>query len=487
MIKVALLYAPYNSERKILFSLAYVLGGLRPAVGDDVQVELFDCPGMDLDTAELYKRLDAYKPNIVGVSIPFTTMLTSSLEIIERCKQTYPGVWTVAGGTHVTLCPEDLTEVCDYVVLGEGAEPMLDIIRAYKEGTRTVKAPGVMYYENGELVKLPRIDTQKSRKELMGSPDWSDLDLTPFLGPVIFGSKDKGFSLFTSKGCPYQCSYCSNHLLWDNRVLYRPKNEILDEIKYLQSKYNIRNFVLEDDVFTVKKSRVFDFCDMIIENKLDIEWVFQTRPNIVPDEETLEICKAAGARAVNMGIESGSPEVLKANQTTSKELIVEAVQRVQSVGLKVYGGFIVGFPEDTIETVWETITFPDELDIDSPGFQNMVPYPKTAVRAKAQKEGGILTNDYSRYSTYDVVYVPPGLNGYDLKKIRKFAYQYFHTQNKDRLEKFIMRFKGTASYDDVKMAYEDAYINRDRYDIDYLRSLRYDPNAPEEATARLPI
>lgn len=455
--KVALVYPPYNNENYAFFSLAYLLGGLKKSLGNDdtVEFKLFDSPAMGMNYETLEKKIKIYKPDIIGISIPFTVMLNPALKLIKMIRENLPKSWIVTGGTHATLCAEDLYKVADYTVLGEGTEPMVQIIKYFKEGKKGYNLNGVVYNNNGKMERTIRVDTKKINTDKMGSPDWSDLDLEKFLNPIFFGEKEKGFSIFTSKGCPFNCSYCSNQLLWDRRVIYRDLEEVAQEIKYFQKKYDVHNFVLEDDVFTVKQERLHEFCDMLVRNKIDIKWIFQTRPNIVPDIEALIKAKKHGCRVVNMGIEGGNAEILKINQTTSRDIIIDLVNKIHKAGLKVYAGFIIGFPEDTIETVWDTIKFPDELNIESPGFQLMVPYPATAVRKKAEKDGGILTNDYNKYSTYDVVYCPPGLRGYDLKEIRKFAYRYFHTRTKERLEKFLSRYHGTKDYEIVKEVYTE--------------------------------
>lgn len=492
-IKVALVYPPYNNENYAFFSLAYLMGGLRKSFEKDKSVEfkLFDAPATGMNYETLEKEICLYKPDIVGISIPFTVMLKPALRLIESVREYLPKSWVVTGGTHATLCSEDLYKVADYTVLGEGVEPMTQIIQYYKQGEKGYNMNGVVYNKDGKMQRTIRVDTKKINTDKMGSPDWSDLNLENFLSPIFFGEKEKGFSIFTSKGCPFNCSYCSNQLLWDRRVIYRDLQEVAEEIKYFQKKYDVHNFVLEDDVFTVREERLHQFCDMLVKNKIEIKWIFQTRPNIVPDIESLIKAKNHGCRVVNMGIEGGNAEILKINQTTSREIIIDSVNKIHKAGLKVYAGFIIGFPEDTIETVWDTIRFPDELNIESPGFQLMVPYPATAVRKKAEKDGGILTNDYNKYSTYDVVYCPPGLRGYDLKEIRKFAYRYFHTRTEERLEKFLSRYHGTKDYEVVKEVYTESFKNRENLNLNHLKSLIYQKNkSRSEAltiSQRLPI
>jgi len=486
-IKIALIYPPYRNQKKIFFSLAYIIEGLRKS-GENIEVELFDSPAMGYDVPTLLNKLIAFSPDIIGISIPFTIMLDQGKEIIKRCRELFRSSWIVTGGTHVTLCPEDVYKESDYVVLGEGVTPILKIAEYYRSGKKGYDINGIVYEKDQSMVSVNRSDTEKNNSDKMGSPDWSDVDLNEFFEPIFFGEKGKGFSIFTSKGCPFNCSYCSNQLLWDRRVIYRDLDDVAKELKYIIDKYNVNNFVLEDDVFTIRKERAIEFCDMLERENIRINWIFQTRPNIVPDNNVLLRCKSMGAKVVNIGIESGNNYVLQQNGTTSKDIIENTVDRIHSAGLKVYGGFIIGFPEDNIDTVWDTITFADSLDIESPGFQLMVPYPKTEVRKKALIAGGIITHDYNEYSTYNVVYVPPGLAGYDLKEIRKFAYLYFHTRKQDRMERFLKRFEGAAEYSAVCEKYTNAYKKRDMYNKEYLKSLVYDSTKDNDSlSVSLPI
>jgi len=482
--KVGLINPPYT-RRVLFYSLPYLLGSLRK-LDLSADFKLFDCPAMGYRLEYLFSKLQEYQPDIIGVSVPFTITLKVALHIIDVCKKLFPQAWIVAGGVHASLCPEDLFDKCDYVVIGKGEGPMEQIIRSYQDRSKSRDIAGTVYSDNDKMIIVPKND---ENVDSLGSPDWSDVDLTEFFSPRIFGSQEKGFSVFASTGCSFNCTFCSNHLLTHRKVIYRNLDDVVSEIQWFQKKYDINIFSIADEVFTLDKKRVFEFCDILEKRKVDIRWTFQTRANLVSDKKMLMRMKELGAERVTIGIESGNSEVLRINKNISLDQIVDAVDILKSVGFLVYAGFIIGFPEDTIDTVWETITFADKLDLDSPGFQLMVPYPKTKVREKALKEGGILTNDFNKYTTYGVVYVPPGLKKYDLLEIRRFAFQYFHTRTRKRVDNFMKRFVHHKDYEAIKKKYNLMFAQRDIYNKEYLMSLKYSKNASknEQKIESLPI
>jgi radical SAM superfamily enzyme YgiQ (UPF0313 family) len=322
----------------------------------------------------------------------------------------------------------------------------------------------------------------------MGSPDWTGQDLERYFSPLVYGTEQKAASIFTSKGCIYSCSYCSNSLISGRKIVYREMSDVIEEMRFYVDRYRIRSFSVLDEVFTVNEKRVMEFCDYIEKERLDISWGFQTRANLVNNKDLLKRMRRAGATVVSLGIESGDDRVLKMNKGLEREMIINAVSALKELGFIIYAGFIIGFPQDTIETVWQTIRFPDELNIDSPGFQLMVPYPKTEVRRIADKEGGILTNDFEQYSTYGAVYIPPGLAGYDLLAIRQFAYQYFHTRTEQRLNEWLNRFTGHDNFRDISRVHRELFLSKETLNLDYLKSLKVsNQNGHKLHAERLPV
>jgi len=481
--RVALIYPPHHVGQ-VLFSLAYLLNHLRKH-NHDSEFKVIDCPAKNYDFDDLKTELLEFKPDIIGVSIPFITMLKKGKQVMEMIRKILPNSWLVVGGSHPTLCPEDVVEYCDFIVIGYGEEKMSDIVACFPNKKQVCELGGIAFSNTGRMKLNPDIIENRKTKT-MGSPDWDGADIEKFFPPFIFGNKEKCYEIFTSRGCPFSCTFCSNGTMSDRRVDYRELQDVVNEIIWAKEKYNINNFAIRDEVFCIK-TKVINFCNMLKEKGLYINWYFQTRVEFVKDKEMLRVMRDAGAKVVSIGIESGNEDILKLNKGVKKENMVKAVKLLKSAGLLVYAGFIIGFPQDTIDTVWETIKFPDELDLDSPGFQLMVPFPKTQVRYLAEKEGGILTNDYDKYSTYNVVYIPPGLQGYDLLAIRKFAYQYFHTRTEERLSKWIDRFKDNENYHLIKETYISLYDKKDSLNKEYLKKLKMPDNGlSKESMKRLP-
>jgi radical SAM superfamily enzyme YgiQ (UPF0313 family) len=359
------------------------------------------------------------------------------------------------------------------------------MIRNFPDRNKIEKLSGIVFAKNGKMIVNPQ-DQEWYKNRSMEMPDWTGEDLEKYFSPLVFGAKEKSAEIFTSRGCIYNCSYCSN--IATKKILYRNLDDVIKEMRFYIERYNMRNFNILDELLTFKEERVKEFCNRIEKEKLKISWGFQTRANLVKDRSLFKRMHEVGALIANMGFESGNNEILRLNKNLNKDIIKRAVDTLKELGYLIYGGFIIGFPQDTIETVWQTITCPDEFNIDSPGFEIMVPYPKTEVRRIAEKEGGILTNDFSRYSTYDIVYIPPGLRGYNLLAIRQFAFQYFHTRNENRLKKWLNRFIDRKDFNEINAKYVELFSRKETLNFDYLKSLKLSSeNEQKLKPVRLPV
>ncbi len=282
-----------------MFSLAYLSGYLK-SLRSSWDINIIDCPANNYNYDDLQSLLTEYEPDIVGVSIPFSNMLSSALECMQMAKTVLPNAWIIAGGTHATLCPEDISSACDIVVRGAGEKTMEQIIRSFPQKETAHSLKNIAFVEGPDL----RVnDTDHTfRLDKMPSPDWSGVTPSKHLEPVIYGSASNGIGILGSRGCPYNCTYCSNGLLSDRKVIYRDVDDLIKEIKWLIEQYGIRSFKFRDEVFNLNPNRVIEFCNIIKKDNINIEWSFQTRGDLVKDKKLFALMVEAGAKAVSLGI-----------------------------------------------------------------------------------------------------------------------------------------------------------------------------------------
>ena len=184
--------------------------------------------------------------------------------------------------------------------------------------------------------------------------------------------------LETSRGCPYPCTFCFKDMVGSR---YRTKSikRVMEEIDYVVTGFNVRNFFFHDGELTLKKDRTMELCDAIIRSGHDISWACQSRADTI-DGELADAMKRAGCRLICLGIEAGSDESLKkVKKGITLEQIRKGVRAARKAGIETAGFFIIGLPEDDRESVNKTIGFARSLPLDYATFQIMTPYPATPV------------------------------------------------------------------------------------------------------------
>ncbi len=419
--KVLLIYPPHD-EGTMIFSLPCLYSYLK----DYAKVEVIDCPGEGIGLGELVARSKKFDPDFIGISIPSTVMANSALRTISVLREVFPKTIIVTGGVHVTLCPEELTPYCHVAVLGEGEKPLRELI----QGRKIPEIRSLAYQTEGKIVRTS--PAEKTDLDYLPFVDWECIPYQKFNSKynIACEKRMRYMPLFGSKGCVFNCYFCSNWVISGRRISYKSVDRVIQEIDYLLKKYQAEYLFFADETFTINRKRVIDLCEKIISKNLKFSWTCQTRANLV-DAELLALMKIAGCDTISFGIEAGSDELLKKIQKgETKEHMAKGIKLSKEAGMKVYGGFILGHYWDTLQTVWETIKFADQLDLDCPNFHIAVPFPKTQLR---ELIGNKLSNDYSIYKTNKAVYVPEGLKHVNLQMLRRFAQLYFYVRRPRRI------------------------------------------------------
>jgi len=365
--------------------LAYVAAVLKQA-GYEVKV-------IDLNVEKInYRTYPFGRFDLVGISVD-TTRYPVSLKIAEKVKKS--GVDVVMGGPHDTFFDDEVlsTRKVDYVVRGEGEYIMLDLVESLNNGKSLEQIKGISYLCGNQIRKNPP------------APFVQDLDSIPFPARELlpldrYTNTLKGrfsASMITSRGCPFNCDFCSSSAFSGMKWRTRSIENILKETEYLYYKYGYRAISFLDDNFTLNPKRVTELCEKMIRRGFDLLWyAFSRVDTIVKNERMVQLMRQAGLDQVFVGFESGSQEVLnKLGKQVTVEKAFKAMEILKRHGIRVLGSFIIGALNETREMIKETIKFARKLNPQLSQFSILTPYPGTRLYERVKDK--LLTRDWECY------------------------------------------------------------------------------------------
>ena len=275
----------------------------------------------------------------------------------------------------------------DIAIAGEAETTINTLILARRNGTDFSKVGGILFRDHLDQIRQTEPE-----------PFWTDLDKIPFpardlMKNHLYTRPDTGepqATIQTSRGCPSQCIFCLSPIISGMKLRERSVGNIIAELEECVNRYHIRNFFFRADTFTMNKKSVIELCKEIINRKLNISWVANSRVNTI-DEERLAWMKKAGCWLVAFGIESGNDEIQKQIKKGSTQAQArEAVKLCKKIGIKTYGFYLIGFPWETKEMIMDTLQLAKELRCDFSEIHIAVPYEGTEFYKIAQ-DLGILT------------------------------------------------------------------------------------------------
>jgi len=343
--------------------------------------------------------------DIIGYSSMFSCAWTYDKKILAAIRARFPDALIVAGGEHITACPEYVLKdsaAVDLCVTGEGEESMLAIVQAVNAGEDPRLLDGVVSLDGDAVwVNPPRARIRDI--DNIPEPYWDDLPLETYMSQGLGHGVNLGRSmpLLATRGCPFQCTFCSSPFMWTTRWQARSPQLVFDEmVKYIE-KYDVQNFDLYDLTAIVKKSWTVEFCDIILESGREFTWQLPsgTRSEAI-DDEVVDKLWRSGCRNMNYAPESGSPEVLKRIKKKVKlPRLIESLQAAVKRGLNVKMNMIFGFPEDSPREMWQSYLFGMKcawLGVEDSTFVPFVPYPGSELYGQLVADGTLepMSDDY---------------------------------------------------------------------------------------------
>ena len=384
-------YYPISETPSPPLGLAYLGAALEKA---GVQIKILDYVVYPYQRDGLEAVLKKFKPHVAGATAVSMTF-DHAKQILYDVKTIDPEILTVMGGPHITFCAQEtLKSVAelDAVVIGEGEETIVELIRALQCGRDLGSVNGIAYRVDSKILTTAR------RKWI------KNLDALPFPARHLlplgrYRALGMPISMTTSRGCPYKCIFCVGRKMVGARVRYHSADRVAAELQYLAS-LKFHQINIADDLFTANQKRCLAVCQKILDKKLVVNWTSFARVDTV-SETLLSGMKAAGCTAVSFGIESANPGILKTiKKGITLEQIRNAVRMCRRAGIRAFASFILGLPGETPQTIKETLDFAANLQPEglAYGFHILAPFPGTEVREQADRLGiRILTDEWSKY------------------------------------------------------------------------------------------
>jgi radical SAM superfamily enzyme YgiQ (UPF0313 family) len=385
--------------------LAYIASALMDA-GFTASAIDFNVSGLNLRRVDSFLKLD--KPAIVGISA-MTETYPQALEIARRIKETAPETVVVLGGAHPTILPEEVLaeEAVDFVVVGPGEDAMVALAKNVVRGEGSLgDIRGLGFVFDGGMHVNERAE--------LAHPDTLPRPAR-WLFPTDF-YHDKWNVLTATGSCPYRCPFCSASSLWQGRRRMRSTESIVAEIADLWRDHGVDQVFFTDDIFTLNRRWVGELLAALSGLEHPVQWGCATRVDLV-DAELIAGMAAAGCTGIQFGVESGSQTVLDSVKGIEKRQVLDAVKASVAAGIDAVCSFMVPFPDDTAETLAESLAFMREVHEAGARIylSYTCPYPGTMFYEKADELGlTILSEDWGEFDAKHVVIATRSLSAEEI-------------------------------------------------------------------------
>ncbi|MFA6593811.1 MAG: radical SAM protein [Candidatus Buchananbacteria bacterium] len=405
-MRIALIFPPslyQTKETMPPLGLAWLAAVLRNNGFDDIYI--IDSVINRYDNKKVVEILKEKGADMIGLSFG-TQNRFHAFELAELIKKSFPATPIVAGGPHPTLTAADTLKhikSIDIIVRGEGELTFLELVKAVVAGEDLADIKGLSYRNSqGEIIHNAN---RQAIADLDGLP-LPARDLLPIdeYRQTIPLSTKICTSIISSRGCPYNCVYCSTAEQWGHNIRYRSAKNVVDEIEFLMDKYKLEGVGFFDDCFTMNKQRVIDICQEIIARQLKVGWWCEARANNI-DVELIDWMKRAGCEHIAMAAESGSDEILKnIKKAITVSQVIEAIKIIKGAGIKLKVFFMHGLPGETYKDIKKTVYLSryleNKLGVDETTQTLTMIYPHTAIELEA-KRIGTLPEDFSWAEYYE--------------------------------------------------------------------------------------
>ena len=252
----------------------------------------------------------------------------------------------IVGGPHTSVGADTIPDYVDYIVIGEGEITVMEIIDGSVQG---------------RIIQGKRVEDM----DTLPMPAWEEFVDLPYDWSAPWGISYPTYTMNTSRGCPFNCTFCSVKAIWGRTYRYMSAERVVNDIRYVQKKYGAKCIYFREDHFTLNKKRTVEFCDMLLKNNIKIDWMCETRVDHLDDFEYQNLMSRAGCKAFYIGVESGSQRMLDFFKKGERvEQFIKAFDIARKLEIKTYASFVVGAPTETDDDLQKTYQLIERIKPD---------------------------------------------------------------------------------------------------------------------------
>lgn len=434
-----ILLMPPLSSREKLWGKYSVEGGLVPPIGllsiagylesKGHFVRIIDplAGGFNKNKIALFLKKEKFE--LIGLST-FTNTVVDTYHSANLCKKILKDAKIVVGGFHATVLPLQTMNECkaiDFLIVGEGELTMEELASFLKTGKPSInKIKGLVYRGKGHQLEVNEKRDLIDDINVLPLPAYHLLDMSKYIPHPTQYKLLPSFPVIAQRGCPFNCAFCSAHLVHGKKIRKKTVKNLISEINLLINRYGAKGIHFQDSTFTVDKNYIINFCKEVIRQNLKFKWDINTRIDCI-DNELLYCMKRAGLWMINFGLESGNQKSLDLlNKKITLKQIEEGIKMTRKAGIVAFSTWILGLPGENEKMVRKTIKFAKKIGTELALFFLPVPYPGTELVSICRKTGGLRGqvnwNDYSAVDFDRPVYINPLLGKSKMQSLLKSAY-----------------------------------------------------------------
>jgi anaerobic magnesium-protoporphyrin IX monomethyl ester cyclase len=409
--RVILITPPYHAGvvesagRWPNLAFIYIAGELERA---GFKVQIYDAMSKFHDYDQIRERVQEFRPDFVGVTA-ITASINDSLKVLKLAREECPEVVTFLGGVHPTFCYEEIlsaeSETVDYCVLGEGELTTPELLTAHLQGSDLSNVAGIAFNRNGKVERtigrgfVQDLDALHPAWHLV---EWSDY-------PLYFIEDSTVAIVSSSRGCKHTCVFCSQHKFWNGSYRQRDPHKFVAEIEFLATTYDINVFFIADEYPTSDRERWETILDLLIQKQLGVHLLMETTAgDIVRDKDIIHRYREAGILFIYIGVEATSDQQLEAFKKEARfEDSKQALKLIRDAGMIVESSLILGTPNETPESIKQTLELAKEYNADFMHFLFLAPWPYADMYNEL--EPYIEIYDYSKYNLVEPVIKPKAM------------------------------------------------------------------------------